>query len=123
MAIGTSADDGGLTPSEPTVRTEKSEMTGELLAGQQATLSTKISSSFQREEIPFVAIIEVRDSSGVTVSIGWQSASLPAHGQTEVGMSWLPKDPGNFQVRTFLISDLLSPQVLSEVASTMVTVS
>jgi hypothetical protein len=123
MAIGGSTEEGGVTPSEPTVRNAKSGITGELLAGQQAILSTEISSSFQKEELSFVAILEVRDSSGVTVSIGWQSGSLPAQGQTEVGMSWLPKDPGNFQVRTFLISDLLSPQVLSEVASTMVTVS
>jgi hypothetical protein len=112
-----------LTPSEPTVRNVKSGITDELLAGQQAILSAEISSSSQREELSFVAILEVRDSSGVTVSIGWQSGSLSAQGQTEVGMSWLPEDPGNFQVRTFLISDLLSPQVLSEVASTMVKVS
>jgi hypothetical protein len=67
--------------------------------------------------------MEVRNADGVTVSLGWQTGTMRPQGQTEVGMSWIPSDSGEYEVRTFLISDLLNPMVLSGVASSQVTVS
>jgi hypothetical protein len=123
IVVEAPAGDGALRPSEPAVTALKPASGDLIFAGQQTLLSTEISSSFPEEEQPFVAIIEVRDSSGVTVFIGWQRGTLAPQGRTEVGMSWIPQEPGNFQVRTFLISDLLSPNVLSEVFASPVTVS
>lgn len=121
MIIGDNPGEGSLTPSSPVVIAGSTAET--ISTGQQVTLSTQISSSFTMAAFPFVAMMEVRDSAGVTVALGWQASRIQPQGQTEVGMSWIPDFHGEFEVRTFLISDLQNPQILSQVASSAVTVS
>jgi hypothetical protein len=123
IAFSASPDEGSLVPSAPQLRDSQSEILDNPKVGQQLALATVVSSSFERDELPFVAIMEVRSADGVTVSLGWQTGTLRPQGQTEVGMSWIPSDSGEYEVRTFLISDLLNPMVLSEVASSQVIVS
>jgi len=123
IAFGATTEDGVLTSSAPAVRTDEPMSSGNLLVGQQVTLTTLVTSSFQRDTVPFVAIMEVRDAAGVTVSLGWQSGTAQPQGHPELGMSWVPERPGNYELRTFLISDLLSPRILSTVTSATVTVT
>jgi hypothetical protein len=123
IAFGATTEDGVLTSSAPAVRTDEPMSSGNLLVGQQVTLTTLVTSSFQRDTVPFVAIMEVRDAAGVTVSLGWQRGTAQPQGHPELGMSWVPERPGNYELRTFLISDLLSPRILSNVTSATVTVT
>ena len=123
IAFGATTEDGVLTSSAPAVRTDEPISSGNLLVGQQVTLTTVVTSSFERDTVPFVAIMEVRDAAGVTVSLGWQSGTAQPQGHPELGMSWVPERPGNYELRTFLISDLLSPRILSNVTSATVTVT
>ena len=99
-----------------------SEESDEISAGQQLTLSSTVTSP-SPAELAFVAIMEVRDSEGITVFIGWQSGTLHPESPGEIGMSWIPQDRGDYQVRTFIISDLIDPQVLSAVTLSEVTVA
>lgn len=124
FVIGLAGDDtGALVPSAPQIKNAGSVVQDQIMVGQQVTLSTQVSSSFQMEEFPFVAIMEVRNAEGVTVSIGWQSATLKEQGTREVGMSWVPTESGRYEVRTFLLSSLSNPQVLSQVFSSEVNVA
>ena len=116
-------EQGVLASSAPTVIAEVPDGSGILSVGQQVTLTTDVSSSSQQDEIPFVAIIEIRDAVGVTVSIGWQSGTARPQGTAELGMSWVPELPGNYELRTFLVSDLRNPRILSSVSSSSVTVT
>ena len=123
IALTATAEQDALTTTVPEIVADEPIIPGQLLVGQQVTLGTEVTSSSQSNEIRFVAIIEVRDAEGVTVSMGWQSGTVQPQGRTELGMSWIPERPGQYEVRTFLISDLLSPTVLSSVSSSEVTVS
>ena len=123
IALSPRPDEGSLVPSTPEIKNAQSVIVDQPMVGQQLALATVVSSSFGREELPFVAIIEVRDAVGVTVSLGWQTGTMRPQGQMQVGMSWIPLDSGEYEVRTFLISDLSSPMVLSEVVSSLVTVT
>jgi hypothetical protein len=70
-----------------------------------------------------VALIEVRDSDGVTIFLAWQIGQLAGGDRTQVGLSWTPEDQGDYTVRTFVISDLNDPDILSEVSESDVTVA
>jgi len=89
--------------------------------GQQVVLSSQLQNN-NFASLPFVSIIEVRDDSGVTVFLAWQTGTVAGSGQTEVGVSWTPEMQGHFSLRTFVMSDLSNSQVLSEVSTSNVVV-
>lgn len=85
-------------------------------AGSPVTLEVGIENN---EDIihPFVLLVEVRESSDTTIFLAWQSGLLGPMEQSEVGVSWTPKNKGEYEIRAFAISDLQNPVVLSEVGS------
>ena len=110
------------TPAPPSIKDMTGKPLSSLAAGQQAILSTTVKNNNDIVQ-PFVALIEVRDSSGITVYLAWQTGTLNPSGQIEVGLSWKPEQAGSYEVRTFVISDLASPRVLSPVEWAVVAVS
>ncbi len=110
-----------ITPSEPVLKDVTGRELDEVCSGTQAIVTTVLSNTVD-DSLPFVQIIEVRDSSGVTQKLDFQSGTLSAGGQSEVGSSWTPDQPGSYSLRTFAISNLNNPQVLSEVKETPTTV-
>jgi hypothetical protein len=117
---GVAGGKAAVSPPEP------QDVTGKKLtqinSGQQVVLTTNVVNQGANSQ-PFVALVEVRDSSDVTVYLAWQTGTLNPNGQTNVGLSWTPDQAGNYQVRTFVISSLAKPDILSPVASTPITVS
>jgi hypothetical protein len=119
---------GGLTgpettePSPPSLKDISGNEIDEVGVGQQVVLSTTIQNN-NDEPQPFVALIEVRDSDGITVFLAWQTGTLNANGEAEVGLSWTPEEAGDYTVRTFVISELAAPDILSPVAESETTVS
>lgn len=114
--------DTSFTPTAPSLKDVTGNELSSVTAGQQVVLSTSVVNNLDRAQ-PFAAILEVRDSSGVTVFLAWQTGSLNQAGQTQVGLSWTPDNPGNYTIRTFVISDLNNPQILSKVMESQITVS
>jgi hypothetical protein len=91
--------------------------------GDSITLSTKVSNN-NDEPQPFVALIEVRDSDGVTVFLALRSGTLESLGSTDIGVLWQPDEGGTFELRTFVVTNIgLGAEVLSPVASSQITVS
>lgn len=113
---------GTTTPGAPSVQDSSGVELDDVSAGQQVVLATIIINNVD-EPTPFTALIEVRDSNDVTVYLAWQTGVLAAGGQSEVGLSWTPENPGDYTVRTFVISDLDNPRVLSLVVESDITVS
>ena len=116
------ANDRATSPSEPVVKDVSGGSVDDIVPGQQVVLSTTVQNNLD-EDLPFVALIEVRDSSGITVFLAWQTGTLNADGRAEVGLSWTPDRSGDYQVRTFVVSNLSNPQVLSPVMTSNITVS
>ncbi len=110
-----------ITPSEPTLKDATGRELDEVCSGTQAIVTTVLSNTVD-DSLPFVQIIEVRDSSGVTQKLDFVTGTLSAGGQSEVGSSWTPDQPGGYSLRTFAISNLNNPQVLSDVKETPTTV-
>lgn len=113
---------GTTTPTAPVLTTPTGQPVDQVQAGQQVVLTTTINNNLD-EAVPFVAIVEVRDDNGVTVFLAWQTGTLGADGRATVGLSWTPDFAGDYDIRTFVISSLDNPRILSEVKQSSVSVS
>jgi len=91
-------------------------------AGQQVILSTTVVNNNDQSQ-PFAAIVEVRDSSGITVYLAWQTGTLNPNGRAEVGLSWTPGEAGNYEMRTFTVSEFMDPEILSPVAKSTIAIN
>lgn len=60
---------------------------------------------------------------GITVYLQWQTATIAANDEIQVGLSWIPEESDDYTIRTFVISDLANPMIPSEVVTSEVTVS
>jgi len=122
ITVGGADGTDATTVTPPEVQDVTGQELDEISAGQQVVLTTSVRNNNAGPQ-EFVALVEVRDDTGVTVFLAWQTGTLPANGQTQVGLSWIPEDSGDYEVRTFVISDLDNPRVLSLVSTSNITVN
>ncbi|MEW6604170.1 MAG: hypothetical protein AB1351_05720 [Thermoproteota archaeon] len=102
------------------------DMSGNELSAARVGQLTMISTTAVNSHIydlPFVAIIEVRDEDGVTVYLEWQKGTLDPNSRAEIGISWIPERAGEYEIRTFLVSHLAEPQILTMVSTTEIQAS
>ncbi len=112
-----------LSATPPSLASQFSRELVEATAGEQFIIRTIISNDCYKDE-PYVAIIEVRNSDGVTEYIGLQSGVLTGlTGKTEIGVSWVPPHGDSYELRTFTISSLENPMILSPIMTTTVTIA
>lgn len=109
------------TVSPPSVRNSAGS-TGPLSAGSQVGIGTVITSNSATVQ-PYVSLVQVRDFAGITVYIAWQSGTLIPGGSSTIGVSWVPEEPGEYEVRTFAISSFEEAAVISELATSKALVS
>jgi len=120
--VGGGGDIDSTTVTPPVPQDPTGRELDEVSAGQQVVLTTSVRNNNASPQ-DFVALIEVRDSTGITVFLAWQTGTLPANGQTQVGLSWTPEFTDDYTIRTFVISDLNNPRVLSPVSESEIVVS
>lgn len=87
----------------------------------QVMLSTTISNP-QSARQPFITLFEVRDSNQVTVFLSWVSGTIPPGEQFDLGVMWQPQTTGSYNVRTYAVTDLKNPQILSAAKTATVSV-
>jgi hypothetical protein len=96
---------------------------GPYAIGDSITVSTTISNNNDNPQ-PFVTIIEVRDSNGVTVFLALRSGTLEPSGSTDIGVLWRPDAAGIFELRTFAITSIDGEaELLSLPAVSQITVN
>ena len=74
-------------------------------------------------ERPFTMLVEARDSNGVTVFLGFLIGTLNPESSSEMGISWKVDAPGEYEIRSFAISNFTKPEILSMPSSADVTIS
>jgi hypothetical protein len=120
LSVPALAQEPNLQPDIPELKNQTGDILQSAVAGELAVITTTISSNSTEDE-NFIAMVEARNSIGITELLEFQTGQASS-GTIEVGISWTPEEPGEYELRTFLISDLLEPQVLSEVTTKKVTV-
>jgi len=66
-------------------------------------------------DLPVVIIIETRDPNGVTTFLSYQSGFLNVNETQSMGVSWMPNSAGMYDLRTFALTSLTDPYILSKV--------
>ena len=115
------AQESSLQPDTPELKDQTGDPLPNAVAGELSVITTTISSNSTDDE-NFVAMVEARNSIGITELLEFQTGQVSS-GNVEIGISWIPEEPGEYELRTFLISDLLEPQVLSEVTTRTINVA
>src|SRR5437867_3633728 len=119
----TGGNQGSTTPTAPSLKDISGKPLTEVAAGSQVLLSTTIKNN-EANARSFVAIIDVRDSTGQTISLQFQTGTLAGNEQKSIGASWTPSDAGSYKVSTFVLSGLgTAGMILSPKAEATVTVS
>jgi hypothetical protein len=109
------------TPDQPSLFNLAGEEITGLEVGQQGVIKISLHNS-SPTPVSFVVLVEVRDGSGITEFLAWQSAKLEVNDDYTIGISWSPKDMCGYyegcesrEIRSFVLSSLADPQVLSPV--------
>lgn len=84
-----------------------------VVAGQKISLKLTLNSN---ESQGYVTLLDLRDKDGFSLSLQWQSGNVIATVPSAVGFSWTPEESGEFLARTFVLSSLESPEILSGVS-------
>ena len=123
VRVGTQAGDAtSTTPSAPVLRDISGDELSEVSAGEQVVISVDVNNNNNFEQ-DFTAIVEVRTADDITEYLQWQTGTLNPDGTVNVGLSWIPADSGDYTIRTFVVSNLQNPAVLSSVEESTITVS
>ena len=121
-AVGADARTDSTTPSTPGLRDLQGQTLTEIGAGQQAIISIDVRNN-ENQARPFAGIVEVRDAQGFTTYLQWQTGTLQPNATANIGLSWTPDSPGQYTIRTFVVSQIQNPSALSEISQTTVNVS
>jgi hypothetical protein len=118
-----SATDLGIVlPISPVILdTHGKQLNNTIIAGRQVILSANFINDSDKVR-PSVAIIEVRNSTGIAVYVTWQVSELRPHSSSQVGVSWLPAKTGNYEIKVFHIPTLDKPGMIFGAGKSEVTV-
>jgi len=70
----------------------------------------------------FVYLFQVKNSADYVESISWIQGELSPKQSLDVSQSWIPKEPGIYQIETFVWNSLNNPMILAPVTSTSIIV-
>ncbi|HKU49106.1 MAG TPA: hypothetical protein VJP79_04075 [Nitrososphaera sp.] len=110
-----------ITMSQPIISDQEGNSLIQAARESQIALSTTVFNNILQSQ-PYVAIIEIRDESGITESLAWSSGVLRAESNRTIGISFIPHEAVTYTVRAFAITDLEQPMVLSPVAQSEINV-
>ena len=114
------AQETNLQPDTPQLKNQTGQVLNNAVTGELAIITTRINSNSTQNE-SFIAMVEARNSIGITELLEFQTGQVRG-GNVEVGISWTPEEPGEYELRTFLLTDLQDPQILSDVTTKIITV-
>ena len=110
--------------ANPTLHSVSVDKITSVEVGQQSVI--KIAMQYhEATESTFAIIVEIRDSNDVTTYLSWQSGKVDGNGNYTMESSWTPTQGcafpneacDTYQIRTFVITDIDNPQILSAIYS------
>ena len=99
-----SCQNSAIVATNPIIKSNHSTLGG-VVTGDQIIISSTLADKCGMDH-PAIAIIETRDSKGVTMFLAWQNFTMQANSQTEVGLFWVPDKAGEYQLRVFTLVSL-----------------
>lgn len=97
------------------------ERISKIAKGDQILVQTELK-NLQGRKQPFVYVLLVKDSHGITESISWIRAELSPLQQYKVAQSWIPSSSDLYQVEVFVWENLEQSLALSSVSTISIEV-
>lgn len=107
--------------SEPVIVDSFGKAVSQIFVGEQILVQSEVTNT-QSKKQPFVYILQVKNSEGITESLSWISAQLPANESLKVAQSWMPSGPDEYTVQIFVWDSLTNLAPLSPVRMKTVSV-
>ncbi|HEY7507866.1 MAG TPA: hypothetical protein VH677_01940 [Nitrososphaera sp.] len=82
--------------------------------GKPVLLNLLVTNRYDTTE-SVVVISEIRDAEGITWYLAWQGTTLEENGNSTMGVSWLPTEAGEYEIRSFAV-DSLDPESMDVVS-------
>ena len=89
---------------------------------QQILISADVK-NLQNESQTFVYIVQIKDKSETTVSVGWVSGALAPNQKFSTSLSWIPEKEGEYVAEIFVWEELLEHNALSNFKTLKINVS
>jgi hypothetical protein len=89
---------------------------------QQILIEADLKNTQQRDQ-PFAYLVQIEDSSGITLSLSWITGTLTGGQFLNLAESWLPPSSGKYIAQIFVWQSLSEPNALSPPLSTTIIVS
>ncbi len=101
------------TPVNGIVRVEK---------GQNLILE-RIIENKREERQPFIYILQVKDSVGITIFLSWVRGEMPPNDSIKISQSWNAESSGEYVLQIFVWESMENPMILAPVHTVMLNVS
>lgn len=79
---------------------------------EQVRIESDLTNSQDRVQ-SFAYIVQIKDSDGVTVSLGWITGSLSPNQRLSPALSWTPEKAGVYLAEIFVWDSITNPDPLS----------
>ena len=79
---------------------------------EQVRIESDLTNNQDRQQ-NFAYIVQIKDSDGVTVSLGWITGSLSPNQRLSPALSWTPEKPGVYLAEIFVWDSITNPDPLS----------
>jgi hypothetical protein len=101
-----------------------SSLRDEIQAGDDGlVVATTFKNHYENYEWAAIFITEVRDARGITVLLTLNPGIVNSSSSVQVSASWVPHYSGFYELRSFAISGLDNPMILSAISSSNVTIA
>ncbi|MEM2759659.1 MAG: hypothetical protein QXW73_02580, partial [Nitrososphaerales archaeon] len=107
--------------SQPVLVDQTGATITDVSTGTQVLIQSTITNS-QTKKQPFAYIVQIKDGTGVTISLSWVTGELPAKDSLAAAQSWIPARSGTYTIEVFVWESVDTPTALSPVRTTTVTV-
>jgi hypothetical protein len=82
--------------------------------GDQLTIMANFTSHNHQDPTEVVVIIEVRDSEDITTLLNAELVNIQEEGRLDVTVPWIPENRDAYLIRTYALTDLITPRLLTE---------
>ena len=83
-----------------------------LTVDKQVQIVADVTNSQDRIQ-PFAYLVQIQDKDDVTVSLAWLTGSLSPKQVLSPSLSWMPENPGTYDVSIFVWESIDNPEALS----------
>lgn len=90
--------------------------------GQELVLERNIENKNEKTQ-PFIYILQVKDSNGVTVLLSWIEGKMPPNDSVRVSQSWMAESSGRYVLQMFVWESMEHPEILAPVHTVTINVS